>query len=742
VIRLFIAVILASSLSLRAYAYEVRYTVTDLGSLAGPTSGADFINNNGWVAGQADVDSVFRYAHAWIWTGSGALQNLGSFGGPQSVSIPTGLNDNGWVVGQSDISNGGATHGFLWTGGGTIQDIGGFGGQNTIPLGINDAGVIVGSSQKSDGTYGGFTWSNGVMSAFGAGLIPTCISNSGQIAGGIVAADGSVSETHGFIVTAGTVHDIGTLGGSAAYVNAINGNGLLTGESYTASGQLHAFVYSNTIQDIGTLGGPDSYGYGINSSGVLVGTAQIDSARDTRAFVYASSAGMVDLNSLIDPSSGWILTAAESINNTGDIVGTGINAQGQQHAFLLTPTAVPVPQSVSLLAFGAAFIFANRYRLNNAERRQRVTWMPKKAAACAILTSCFFLNTACVRAYEIKYTVTDLGSLAGPTSVATYINNNGWVAGWADDDPVFRYAHAWVWTGSGALQNLGSFGGPKSVSIPTGINDNGWVVGQSDISSGGATHGFLWAGGGTIQDIGTLGGDNTIPQGINNAGTIVGSSQTSSGTYDGFSYSNGVMTDLGPTFIPAGINNSGQLISNVEMTPGNVQSLHAFLSSGGTFQDLGTLGGSFAQANALNDVGTVVGFSLTSSGSRHAFVFTDHIIDLGTLGGPSSAASGVNLSGTLVGGSNIDSAQDNHGFVYSAATGMVDLNTLIDPALGWDIQSAAAINNSGQIAASGINPDGLEHAVLLTPIDVPEPNSVLLVVFATLATCGFRTRRR
>jgi len=50
---------------------------------------------------------------------------------------------------------------------------------------------------------------------------------------------------------------------------------------------------------------------------------------------------MTDLNSLLPSGSGWDLLDAAAINNAGDIVGTGINPDGVEHAFLLTPPSVP-----------------------------------------------------------------------------------------------------------------------------------------------------------------------------------------------------------------------------------------------------------------------------------------------------------------------------------------------------------------------------------------------------------------
>ena len=126
---------------------------------------------------------------------------------------------------------------------------------------------------------------------------------------------------------------------------------------------LNAFLYKDgTMTDLGLLPGGcnESIAYGINASGQVVGRSGMDAlpgsssnasrtsasgpvapCSDTGgfpggAFLY-SNGRMADLNSLVNPDSGWILAQANAINDSGQIVGYGANSSGQSDAFLLTP---------------------------------------------------------------------------------------------------------------------------------------------------------------------------------------------------------------------------------------------------------------------------------------------------------------------------------------------------------------------------------------------------------------------
>ena len=72
--------------------------------------------------------------------------------------------------------------------------------------------------------------------------------------------------------------------------------------------------------------------------------------------------GMQNLNDLIDPSSGFYLVSATAINDSGQIVGEGYNAAGQNDAFLLTPVPEPEPSSLCLLIVAAFAFLATKTR--------------------------------------------------------------------------------------------------------------------------------------------------------------------------------------------------------------------------------------------------------------------------------------------------------------------------------------------------------------------------------------------
>jgi probable HAF family extracellular repeat protein len=88
--------------------------------------------------------------------------------------------------------------------------------------------------------------------------------------------------------------------------------------------------------------------------------------------------------------------------------------------------------------------------------------------------------------------------------------------------------------------------------------------------------------------------------------------------------------------------------------------------------------------------------------------------NLGSLGGYASEARAINNSGTVVGWSYLADNYTTHAFAWTASGGLQDLNNLIPANSGWVLMYANGINASGQIVGTGtINT--LTHAFLLTP---------------------------
>jgi probable HAF family extracellular repeat protein len=118
--------------------------------------------------------------------------------------------------------------------------------------------------------------------------------------------------------------------------------------------------------------------------------------------------------------------------------------------------------------------------------------------------------------------------------------------------------------------------------------------------------------------------------------------------------------------------------------------------------DLGTLGGTFGVATAINDVGHVVGHSATAEGATHAFLWqSGTMTDLGSLsgGGGDSYATGINNLDQVVGYSTTADGTA-HAVLWQSGT-MTDMNSLIPAESGWVLRVATAINEVGQIVGWG-----------------------------------------
>ncbi|MDQ3744897.1 MAG: Ig-like domain repeat protein, partial [Acidobacteriota bacterium] len=369
------------------------YTVTDLGVLNGDQKSVAYaLDGCGRIAGVSilNQNDSSTPRHPVLWDDSQQPQptpspviDMGTLGGSNATAFAL----NGFAVAVGDSYNASDDrHAFIWhddngnhlSDPGEMKDLGTLSGDSlSQAYGINDSSQVVGLSEDINGSEHAFIWSQATgMQAIAPsnGLTPFrayAINNDGQIVG--VALTASVA-AHAYRLSHGTLTDLGTLGGRNSFANGINEAGLVVGNSdVSASGSSsRAFIWfpdTGNKTDLGTLtGGSNSIAYDINASGDAVGSSEVTGGA-SHAFIWHDADGdrvadpgdMQDLNTLTS-GSGWTLQEARSINDSGQIVGYGLNPSSQPHAFLLTPAnftpapcATPAPSSISNVSGSGVF---------------------------------------------------------------------------------------------------------------------------------------------------------------------------------------------------------------------------------------------------------------------------------------------------------------------------------------------------------------------------------------------------
>lgn len=307
---------------------QARYDVTDLGAFDAVSNGAaNAINDRAQVVG-------FSGNRGFVWTDETGMTALPLPPGAFFASA-TAIDKHGDVAlftGNDDGTN----SSFIFAKG-VLSRLPG----EEVIKGVNKrlhavANAGFGASQT------GLFWDGAAWTQVGTEA--RGLNDRDQVVGFRTVTSPSFSN-QAFLWEAGVYTGLGTLGGRDSFATAISAHGVIVGAStVTGLADGHGFRWENgAMIDLGCLPGASfCEALALDDQGeVIVGTAQFPGDEDlgrrafSRAFVW-SDGSLQNLNTLIDPASGWTLETATGVNDSGQIVGRGLFA-GRIRPYLLTP---------------------------------------------------------------------------------------------------------------------------------------------------------------------------------------------------------------------------------------------------------------------------------------------------------------------------------------------------------------------------------------------------------------------
>ncbi len=657
-------------------------TVIDLGSSQGWSYATD-INNNHEVVGSdvAPTSGFIEFmapgSRAFTWTESGGMSYLPW---PTGYSFGRALNDSGVVSLSAGLPN-----------------------QGLLPCrydpSTDTAPVCQPFSGNGYGINSGGTMTGGIyepalqMFRLGAGaiqLLPSAPGGGQQTFGMGIDTDGTVVGEQLVMPTRWEAVRYSDNGGNTELLNSLPGADphwdlntavWIGGRDILAYGSHDGFnraaliktTSSGDVVSTTDLGLPPSYALDApncviarkeNSQGEIVG-AVYDGECFTAitATLYTASTGMIDLNDLIDPQSGWVLHGAAGINESHEVVGVGY-LNDQPRAFKMTlPDLSPCPP-----------VTDGCHTQGQRDPLTRVCSNPPVAdgTTCNDGNACTTGETcqagSCTSGTTVICPVTDqcrTGSgtcdpATGCTGVVLAANGTPCNDGNA--------------CSTGDTCQAGSCGGSP---IQCGPSDGCHAPGTCDPTSGTCRAGAALSG---SCQLGVFDYDKAGRL-IHDRGSLM--------TYDGYDQLRTV-TPNGAGPIPSGL--AVEEIGNID----------------------GSYANAFPAARAINAKAHATGWATLPSGATHAYMYvgSGESIDINDAANIQTELDGYGItSNDTVGGGYFDGAGVQHLFTYSQAQGFKDLGVGPPGAL----VNPQELNDQQQFTGSLTLPGGVTHGFRFTP---------------------------
>jgi probable HAF family extracellular repeat protein len=375
------------------------------------------------------------------------------------------------------------------------------------------------------------------------------------------------------------------------------------------------------------------------------------------------------------------------------------------------------------------------------------------------------LAAAALAQIPVRYTVTDLGLVGGPPGQPIIIMNNGLVGGSAAVADGTWHSMYWY---KGMKIDVGKpgLGGSSTVF---GLNERGIGVGEAesanpdpgreDFCGFGSQHvclPFVWQYGvmtalPTLTDSSGAAARNGVANAINNRDEIAGTSENTTldatcppidgplGQYQKLQFKpvvwqGGKIQELltidgDPDGIAFSVNDRGQVVGGTGtctafQANGNLTYLfskHATIWQNGTVTDLGSLGGVASGggnvALHINNRGQAVGLSGTPDGNFHGFLWSraTGMLDVGTVDDDVSSVALFNNDRGDVTGISFDADFNPRAFLRPDGGKPVDLNSLIPAGSELYLIDACSINSRGEVIGIALDTKGKAHGYLATP---------------------------